>query len=274
MYAQGWTRYKGTREPLSTWLFPLTFGGFFFGVLAYLVLGIGLGFSGLAALGMGVLCGLAFGLVLGGTSWLFHRSFSGRAGLLLAGGLVAGAAAGALISVVATANPPRGAWTLLPAPPEPAASLVDAARLGIYGQEIYVQAASGELYGYACLNWLLCNWRFVPQLPADALPSGTRADCRVASGGAEASAPAFLETRDFHFCLPGARVYLETGRQAGGEIYVWEYVQSTLVPGQVVLLFTAIGAVLGIGSLYLLVRNRRLPVDEMEAEPPSEGETS
>jgi hypothetical protein len=143
---------------------------------------------------------------------------------------------------------------------------VDAARLGIYGQEVYVQAASGEVYGYACLNWLLCNWRFVPEIPVDAQSSTGDPACRVDTGGAAASAPEFVETRGFSFCLPGAEVYLETARQADGGLYVWEYTRSKLIAGQVILLFGVFGGALGAGSLYLLVRNRRLPAEGPAAE--------
>lgn len=265
MNAQSWTRYKGTRERLNTVFFPMTIGGFFFGVLAYLGLGFGQGFSGLAALGVGLLSGAAFGLVLAATSWLVHRFGRGHAGLLVAGGLVLGACAGALISFVVTTNPPQGAWAQLPPPPEPASMLVDAARLNFNGQEFYVQAESENLYGYACLNWLVCSWRYVPEIPVDVVSTGPRPGCQVDTGGADAAAPEFVQTRGFYFCLPGSDVYFETGLQADGTLYLWEYAYSTLDPRQIWLFYAVIGGLLGAGSLYLLVRNRRLPVDESEA---------
>jgi hypothetical protein len=263
--AQSWTRYKGTRERLSIVLFPLTLGGFFFGVLAFLGLGFGTGFNGLAALGVGLLSGVIFGLVIAVTSWLVHRFVPDHTVLILASGLAAGALSGVLISGVVTANPPPGAWVQLPAPPEPTSMLVDAARLNYSGQEFYVQAESEKLYGYACLNWLVCSWRTVPEIPVDVVSSGPRAGCLVDTGGADAAAPEFVQTRGFHFCLPGSDVYFETGLQADGTLYLWEYAYSTLDPRQIVLFYAVVGGLLGAGSLYLLVRNRRLPVDELEA---------
>lgn len=258
MNTNAWSRYTGGRERLPAFGFPASFSGFFFGVLAYLFLGLALGYGQLGAVAVGALSGLVFGLAVGLVVWLAVRLSGGRTFFWLAAGLLVGAAAGGLIALAAVRYPNQAAWTELPPPPEPAVAVVPEARLGPYGGELYVETASGQMYGYACYNWLACDWRPVAEVPAFPQYANLEGDCPPGEPAAE-SVPEAADSFNFVYCGQGYAALYQVVLLEDGHLLARREFQPALGAGVLVPAFAVIGGFFGLASPWIMARNRRKP---------------
>jgi hypothetical protein len=233
--------------------FPLVFNGFFFGVFAYLFLGLGLGYGRLGSLLVGGLAGLGFGLVSGVVSGLVSRDtplapWLGRILVTLIG-MIAG---GGLAWLVMLFPPPQATW-ILPSPPEPVVHLRPEARLGYYGGEFTFQSVSGKIYGYACLDWLVCHWREVPETsvepggyqPGDCPENADLPEVRATNGG----------TVSFTFCRGMERLDYLVTLSANGEISITRYLTPAFSPAALVMGFVFVGGFFGWAGISLVYRS-------------------
>lgn len=255
-----WSRYTGGRERLHPFGFPASFSGFFFGVLAYLFLGLGLGYGSLGSVAVGVLAGLVFGLLVGSAVWLAGRLSRQNTVPWLAAGLLIGAAAGGVIAWLVLQFPNQPVWVVLPEPPEPAAAVIEEARLSPYGGELYVEGESGQIFGYACYNWLLCAWRPVDTLPT--FPQYTSLETDCPPGEIEVQPlPGAVDRFTYRYCGQGFTAVYQIAVMEDGRVQVRREYQPGLSAGVLVPAFVLVGGALGLASPWIMARNRRKPVD-------------
>lgn len=254
MNTQIWKTYTGARENLHPFRFAFLFSGFTFGVMAYLLLGVGLGYSGRNSILLGAISGVVFGLLIGLICYVLDRVSPERKWLMVAAGLMFGGLAGAGIAWVAYTYIPSPKYEVIPTAPKQPASILAQAKMGYLDGEFYINTEVGQFYGYACSYGFACNWREVvdpsvyPLSPSIGFPD---------VNNLELGADQIVDGQKFVFVSNGVEINYSIVLSSAGDIYTRIKVNPGIALNVLLLTFVVIGTVCGVSSPILILRDQK-----------------
>ena len=259
MNTQSWGRRHEMPRLLKPFSFQVVFSGFFFGLLALVILVPALGGDYFLGFPAAFVSGLAYGALMGCLSALARRVMPKAGCLIGAGMLLVGAVAGGLIWIALQALP-LSTWSSLPAPPEQAVRFAGGGVFHFFGGELVVAAQSGQFYAYKCDGESPCEWDVIdPSAQVDATP-GPFPGCFDQQATGFFPPPVLGKVVDraaARFCGVDYDIEYHYAIKDSGEILVWSRFSSWYDLVILLPLSVVAGALIGPLGLLILHRNWR-----------------
>jgi hypothetical protein len=262
MNTQMWSTYTGARENLHPFRFAFLFSGFIFGFLAYLLLGVGLGSSGRYSLLLGIASGVIFGLLIGTSSYAFNHIFSKRNWVTIIGSIMLGSLAGMAIAWTAYTYAPAPGWEAIRPLPTKAVKILPDARLDYLSGEFFIQAGSGQVYGYACSYGFACSWREITDTSTYSLSASIGFPNQVT--GLEVPLDQIVDGQEFTFSRNGVASTYSIVLDSKGELFTRVKVDPGITLDSLLVAFAVIGALCAVVSPILILRDQKKPVRNAE----------
>lgn len=218
------------------------------------------------AVGVGLVCALAVGLILFLEALFFSRFSPAAWGITIVQFIIL-PITGLLFTGFAfwpAALAPQGAYIQLEPPPETPINFVQGSTQNIFGSKIYVQAASGQTYLYDCVTYQGCTW--VQETTSSSQPDShtsfdsdyCRPDLKTIPFVPPISPMGVIDRIFIRSCGPDFEIHARYILLKDGKIYGWTRYWNPLEAVLGIPVFGLLGMISGLSTAIATLSRRKI----------------